>query len=252
MKTVLITGVSRGIGAALSRAYLARGYQVCGIARVAPLAQPGLHFVTADLTDFDHVKDAVADLHRQVGGQQLDTLFLNAGTFGEPPARAERVDTHQFLDVIRINVAAVKATLDACLNLGWRPRRAVASASVSGKRPRAGMVSYATSKAALNALIKIYQLENPDIEFLPLGLCNVGTDAYSTMTSGVGADLSELHALKQRASTPGYVVTADERARAIIDVLEVAPSLNLTWGEFYEIRELLPRLSEIYNQQRES
>ena len=237
-KTVLITGISKGIGKALGQACLQRGYRVCGISRETPAPDLNITFEQADITTFDQVFEAVARLKVRVQHAPLDIVFLNAGTVGDPPNYAHKVSSDAFLKVLTVNVAGVKATIDACLTSGWRPTLAVASASISGKRPRPGISSYATSKAALNALIKAYQLENPDIYFLPLGLCNVRTATHAAMVAAHEA-LPELDAFKQRAQQPGYVVSPEQRAEDIMAIVEKLPQLNLIKGEFYEIRELL-------------
>ena len=249
-KSVLITGVSSGIGAALARVYLDRGYVVGGIARRRPeglLPHPNMHFAPADLTDFRSVRPAIEQLKARAEGTTFETLFLNAGVYGPRPSRAESVSAEAFMRVLAINVAGVKATMDACLTLDHRPLNAIASASISGRRPRMGMSTYATSKAALNALIKVYQLENPDIAFLALGMCTVRTDLNHAFTQ-VGPDLRELFGLVQRASQPGYLATPEERAVSVAQVVDHAAALNLARGEFHEMRELLPILATLSRQ----
>lgn len=245
MENVLVTGISSGIGAALAQALLARGHRVCGLSRRLPDApwagHPSLHAIGADLTDFTSVAPKVRQLCDMAGIAGFDTVFANAGTFGPPPARAERVAAQDFMAVLALNAGGVKATLDACLALPQRPRRVVASASISGQRQRAGMLSYATSKAALNALMMTYQIENPDIFFLPLGLCNVATP-LGQVTIQAGPELPELYALRQRASQPGYVVTPDERAAHVLAVLDHAAGLEP--GRFREIRDLLTSIPD--------
>jgi NAD(P)-dependent dehydrogenase (short-subunit alcohol dehydrogenase family) len=205
---------------------------------------PNMFFSKADLTNFGSVRPAIQALKRQMEGATFETLFLNAGEYGPKPARAETVSSEAFMKVMALNVAGVKATLDACLTLDYRPKMAVASASISALRPRGGMSNYATSKAALNALIKVYQLENPEIDFLALGMCTVNTDLTHTFAR-VGSDLPELYELVQRAMQPGYLETADARAFHVAQVLDRSKELDLAWGSFHEIRDLLPRLEVV-------
>ena len=60
MRTVLITGASRGIGLATARAFVAQGARVIGASRtITPeLAATGAHTVATDLTAADGVQPA--------------------------------------------------------------------------------------------------------------------------------------------------------------------------------------------------
>ncbi|TWI38284.1 SDR family NAD(P)-dependent oxidoreductase [Paracoccus sulfuroxidans] len=248
MQTILITGTSSGIGHALARLYLQRGHTVCGVSRRGPGAladHPRFHHVTADLTQFQTVAPALVRLAQMAGTLGFDTIFANAGSFGPPPRLAHLTRADAFMEVMALNVGGVKATIDACISLPSRPGRIVASASISGVRQRAGMLSYATSKAALNALLRVYQLENPDIQFLPIGLCNVSTP-LSAVLAEAGPELAELCALRERATQPGYFVSPEERAQDIARVLDHGAALDLAPAEFREIRDLLAELQRAH------
>lgn len=240
MKTVLITGVSAGIGHALAKLYLARGFQVCGVSRRVPadlVDHPHMKFARFDLTCFDSVARVIGDVLDSAGVGCPETMFLNAGAFGSGPKRADETSIVEFREVLNINLIAVKAVLDACLSRPERPLCVAFSASVSAIRPRAGMLSYSVSKAALNALAKLYAIENPDIFFAVLGLCMVDTDlARGAMRAADRFD--ELAALRTRANTPGYLATPDERARHLAAVLDNRAEMGLQSGQFKEIREL--------------
>lgn len=82
-RVFIVTGASSGIGLATARALAARGGQVALLARSTQalrelaLTLPGSLAVTADMTDFDGVRRAVADIHRHDG--RIDGLINNAG-----------------------------------------------------------------------------------------------------------------------------------------------------------------------------
>ncbi|MBY6242610.1 SDR family oxidoreductase [Methylosinus sp. Sm6] len=241
MRTVLITGVSTGIGHALAKLYLSRGFRVCGVSRRTPLDladHPEMIFIRYDLTRFEGIASLVDELLSRAHVATPEILFLNAGRFGSPPKRADETSISEFQETLAVNLVAVKAVLDACLSRSERPQCVVFSASISALRPRAGMLSYAVSKAALNALAQLYGIENPDVFFAVLGLCNVDTKVARTIMQADDR-FDDLVALRGRAMTiPGYLSSPDERARHLAAVLEQRAELGLQSGRFKEIREL--------------
>jgi NAD(P)-dependent dehydrogenase (short-subunit alcohol dehydrogenase family) len=152
MRTVLVTGASRGIGLATARAFIAQGARVTGAARtITPeLAAAGAHTVAADLT----TPGGVSRLMQETG--DLDVLVNNVGG-GDASA------VHGFLDVedaewrslFDVNFfTAVRITRAALPALIARRGVIVNVSSVGARVPAAGPVAYNTAKAALTALGK--------------------------------------------------------------------------------------------------
>lgn len=246
MKRVFITGVSTGIGHALASQYLGLGYDVVGVSRQPPedlLANPHFHFCACDLTDIPTARPLLEQLLAQHHSHGFEVAYLNAGTFGEPPSLATQTSVEAFTAVLDINLVAVKWVLDVLLGAAQRPQTVCFSASVAGVRQRAGMLSYCVSKAALNALVKVYQLENPDVFFALLGLCNVDTLVARTIL-GAHERFTDLAGLRERAAQPGYVVSPQQRARQIVTVLQQHQAIGLVSGNFQEIRPLLEHLNK--------
>jgi NAD(P)-dependent dehydrogenase (short-subunit alcohol dehydrogenase family) len=75
---VLVTGASSGIGAAIARAFVARGHTVFGTSR-SPANVPGtdLTLLPLDVTSDESVHDCVAAVLQRTG--RLDVLVNNAG-----------------------------------------------------------------------------------------------------------------------------------------------------------------------------
>jgi NAD(P)-dependent dehydrogenase (short-subunit alcohol dehydrogenase family) len=80
-KTILITGCSSGIGAALAREFAKRGHRVYATARrreaLAPLEAQGVHGLAMDVNDDASIAAAFDTVTREAG--HLDLLVNNAG-----------------------------------------------------------------------------------------------------------------------------------------------------------------------------
>lgn len=80
-KTAVVTGISSGIGLALTQKLLAEGYQVIGTTRtgkLADLSHERLHIVPLDVTNEESIRQAVSSLAGLTTG--VDLLVNNAGT----------------------------------------------------------------------------------------------------------------------------------------------------------------------------
>ncbi|MDD5335252.1 MAG: SDR family NAD(P)-dependent oxidoreductase [Rhodoferax sp.] len=166
-KTILITGCSSGIGAALAQEFHKRGHRVFASARriesLAALAAQGLSTLALDVTDDASIAIAVAALQGETG--QLDLLINNAGygQFGavmdaQPEDLRRQFETNVFAPVAlsRAALPLLRRSKAACIaNMG----------SISGiaTTPFAGV--YCASKAALHALSDAMRME-----LAPLGV----------------------------------------------------------------------------------
>jgi len=150
-KTVLITGASRGIGAATAREFAAAGANVVLAARTASeiealAAEIGERAlaVTCDVSRFGDVSAAVEKAVSHFGG--LDFLINNAGVI-DPIAKLEASDPEAWGKVIDISVKGVYHGL----------RAAIPAMSGGGV-----IVNINCSKAAVLSLTKTAENETPD------------------------------------------------------------------------------------------
>lgn len=168
-KTALITGASRGIGAAVAKAYAKAGAHVILLARNArkleriddAIREEGGHstLLPLDLTKFDEVDKIGPSLYEKFGG--LDIVVGNAGVLGTlsplPHIKAEEFDK-----VLNINTTAnfrLIRTLDPLLQKSEAGRAIFVTTGADVVNGRAYWGSYAISKAALESMVKLYAQE---------------------------------------------------------------------------------------------
>ena len=140
---VLITGASRGIGAALSTAFGDRGDEVIATARDHPDCLP------LDVAD----PASVNALSGRLEGMALDVLVCNAGAFPDRGQNlADGYPPDMWADSFAVNVTGVFLCIQALLpNLqsGPNPRVAIISSQLgSSERATGGSYIYRASKAA--------------------------------------------------------------------------------------------------------
>lgn len=164
-KIALVTGASRGIGAATAMALAAQGAHVILTARTAKdletvedsIFNAGGNATIAplDLTDGDSISRLAAAVTERWG--KLDILVLNAamlGTLSPVPA----IDGAEFARLFTLNVMAQQvmiASFDALLRKSEAGRLVALTSSV-GASPRAFWGAYGASKAALDNLVQSY------------------------------------------------------------------------------------------------
>lgn len=164
-KVALVTGASRGIGAATAKALAAQGAHVIITARTAKdleavedaIFDAGGNATIAplDLTDGDSIARLAAAVTERWG--KLDILVLNAAMLGTL-APVPSIDGAEFARLFTLNVTAQQvliASFDALLRKSDAGRLVALTSSV-GSAPRAFWGAYGASKAALETLVTSY------------------------------------------------------------------------------------------------
>ncbi|MGI8821062.1 MAG: 3-oxoacyl-ACP reductase family protein [Chthoniobacterales bacterium] len=162
-KTVLVTGSSRGLGAAMIQAFGGRGAN-CIVNYIADangqnkadaetvgktLREPLV--VACDVTSPEQVEAMLQQINARFGG--LDVLVNNSGIIRDKTMK--KMTLEDFESVVRVNLAGtfnVTQKASAVLRKGGR---IINLSSVSGQMGLFGQANYSSSKAAIIALTKV-------------------------------------------------------------------------------------------------
>ena len=166
MPTAIVTGASRGLGLALARALVDRGWRLVIDAREPwPLEQaaatlgPDVVALAGDVADEWHRRALVA-----AAGDRIDLLVNNASVLGpSPQPPLARYPLGALEQVYRVNVVAPLALAQLVLPRLPEGGRIVNVTSDAAVEPYPGWGGYGSSKAALEQLTAILAAEHPGL-----------------------------------------------------------------------------------------
>jgi len=157
-RVALVTGGSRGIGEAISKALKAEGYKVAATyagndekAR-AFTDETGIKTYKWNVADYDASKAGIAQVEADLG--PIDTVVANAGITKD--AMFHRMTPEQWKEVIDTNLTGVFNTVHPVWP-GMRDRkfgRVIVISSINGQKGQAGQVNYAATKAGDLGIVK--------------------------------------------------------------------------------------------------
>jgi NAD(P)-dependent dehydrogenase (short-subunit alcohol dehydrogenase family) len=221
-KLALVTGASRGIGAATAEALAAAGAHVVLVARTTAaledieerIHEAGGNATIAplDLTDGESIGKLAAAVAER--WEKLEILVLNAAMLGSLTP-VQDIDPKEYSRVVTLNLLANQALIAAFDPLLRKASRAdvVALTSSVGGEPRAFWGAYGSSKAALETLLGAYADETAH------------TGRIRVHIVDPGATRTRMRALAFPGEEPETVKPPEVVAKAIIErLLADAPS----------------------------
>lgn len=169
-KVALVTGASRGIGAAIAAAFAEAGAQVVmaardsdGLARQAESIQRAggsAVVLPVDVTSEESVQGVLAEIRHRFG--RLDAAVNNAAGGGRPPAPLAEWSSAEFDSAIAVSLRGVflclKYEIELMLASG-SGGAIVNMSSTAGEQGVAGLSGYVTSKFGVGGLTRVAALD---------------------------------------------------------------------------------------------
>jgi meso-butanediol dehydrogenase / (S,S)-butanediol dehydrogenase / diacetyl reductase len=221
-KTALITGGGTGIGAAITKRFIADGAKVCITGRRQSMLDQAAQSLPADkvttcsgdVSKYEDVKRMVETAIKFGGG--LDVLVNNAGI--DPGGTVVDLDEELWRKVIEINLTgsflAMKASIPHMIEAGGGS--IINISSLGGLRCLPGMAAYCTSKAAINMLTKQAALDYGRFKIRCNAVCPGATrtemleEALSPLTGVLKTDVDGVFACISSNVPLKRVATPDE------------------------------------------
>ena len=174
-KVALVTGGSRGIGAAISVALKAAGYTVAAnyagndAAAAAFTAETGIKAYKWSVADYDACKAGIAAVEAELG--PVAVVVANAGITRDAPFH--KMTPGQWKEVIDTNLTGVFNTVHPIWP-GMRERkfgRVVVISSINGQKGQFAQVNYAATKAGDLGIVKSLAQEGARFNITANAVC---------------------------------------------------------------------------------
>ncbi|MFM8749012.1 acetoacetyl-CoA reductase [Rhabdaerophilum sp.] len=215
-RVALVTGGSRGIGAAISKGLKAAGYKVAASyagndeAAAAFTKETGIPTYKWDVSDYDACAAGIAKVESELG--PIDVLVNNAGITKD--SMFHKMTKDHWYGVINTN-------LNSLFNMtrpvweGMRARkfgRVICISSVNGQKGQMGQVNYSAAKAGDIGFVKALAQEGARAGITVNAICPgyIGTD----MVRAIAQDVLEKAILPQ--IPVGRLGEPEEIARAVV------------------------------------
>jgi len=245
VKTALITGPARGIGAAVARLLAARGMRLALVGlepeRLAALANelgPGHLWIECDVTDGAAMRRAAAQAVEALGG--LDVVVANAGIAAHGTVAVTPIEA--MARVVEVNLIGVINTVGATIHpIIERRGYFLLVSSAAAVAPAAGLAAYAASKSGVEQFGNALRIE----------VAHHGVDVGVAHPSWIDTDLvrdaqeglSTFNRMVRNLPGPfGRITSLDECAAAIADCIvrrRRKVFIPKSLGTFAALRQLL-------------
>lgn len=239
MKTVALTGASRGIGLAIAERFLGAGWRVYCLARseaaVTPLTKLGdARFVAFDASSTDSVLTAAKTV---LAAGSLDALVNNAGI--ALPAPLAKTSTDDFLRIQAVNVTApFLLTRELLPALVAAKGRVVNICSTAAKKGFKYSSAYCASKHALLGLTRALAVELASKQVTVNAVSPGWTDtdmmaaSVDNIASSTGRSVTDARAALEAMNPMRRAVKPEEVAGLVHFLCDAAAAAVITGADY--------------------
>lgn len=190
-RVALVTGGSRGIGEAISKALKAEGYSVAATyagndEKAAAFTEAtGINTYKWDVADYEASEAGIAKIEADLG--PIDTVVANAGITWD--GFFHKMTPEQWNKVIATNLTGVFNTVRPVWP-GMRERkfgRVIVISSINGQKGQAGQVNYAATKAGDIGIVRSLAQEGARAGITANAICPgyIGTEMVMAIDESV-------------------------------------------------------------------
>jgi acetoacetyl-CoA reductase len=174
-RTALVTGGTRGIGAAISKALKAEGYTVAATyagndeAAAAFTSETGIKTYKWNVASYEESAAGIAKVEAELG--PIEVVVANAGITRDAPFH--KMTPEQWHEVINTNLTGVFNTVHPIWP-GMRERkfgRVIVISSINGQKGQFAQVNYAATKAGDLGIIKSLAQEGARMGITANAIC---------------------------------------------------------------------------------
>jgi NAD(P)-dependent dehydrogenase (short-subunit alcohol dehydrogenase family) len=223
MQVGIVTGASRGLGRALTRALVDRGWRIVVDARDADAlwrewgSPPHDVVIPGDVADPEHQRALV-----EAAGDSIDLIVNNASTLGPSPLPSlSQHPLDELRRVYEVNVLAPLTIVQLALPRLTPQARIVNITSDAAVEPYEGWGGYGSSKAALEQLTAVLAAEHPKLRVYAVDPGDMRTQMHQDAFPG--EDISDRPPPEE--SVPGLLALIEGelpsgryRARDLVEV----------------------------------
>ncbi|PJN89713.1 (S)-benzoin forming benzil reductase [Bacillus sp. mrc49] len=249
MKTFIITGASKGLGAAIAKRVLGSRDRCILISRtkdpewegVASQSGTKFTFLPMDLKETEKLSSLVREMLMEVDAKS-DIYFINNAGVIDPIKPIGNLGQESLETSMRVNFMAPAVLTDEFIKQtkdSDRKKVVVNISSGAAKNPYHGWAAYCSTKAGLEMFTRVAGLEQGEAPF-PASLISfspgvMDTDMQGTIRSADEqdfADRDKFHEYKDK----GLLRSPELVAEKLLQLLDAGDLEN---GKFYDIKDLL-------------